>query len=218
MVIVRYRRGKAFGGAVYGNAVKITADGGNSVFAGNYANDENNAVYVAGGYLELSAQNKGKVQMDDGIDGENYNLKVLGDGTGEVVLNNLVNGVNRFNLTSGSVTHLGKNAVVNVQDYIADNATLWLDMAIDRESENVQNGLINVAQDVQGNTTVIVNAENPDTYEGALTAFLNAQNDDLATMSDFNVGRVAGSPYMWDAVRNAKGGKRRKHMVSGIVR
>ena len=39
--------GKAFGGAVYGNAVKITADGGNSVFAGNYANDENNAVYVA---------------------------------------------------------------------------------------------------------------------------------------------------------------------------
>lgn len=40
--------GKAFGGAVYGNAVKITADGGNSVFAGNYANDENNAVYVAG--------------------------------------------------------------------------------------------------------------------------------------------------------------------------
>lgn len=97
--------------------------------------------------------------MDDGIDGENYNLKVLGDGTGEVVLNNLVNGVNRFNLTSGSVTHLGKNAVVNVQDYIADNATLWLDMAVDRESENVQNGLINVAQDVQGNTTVIVNAE-----------------------------------------------------------
>ena len=197
--------GKAFGGAVYGNAVKITADGGNSVFAGNYANDENNAVYVAGGYLELSAQNKGKVQMDDGIDGENYNLKVLGDGTGEVMLNNLVNGVNRFNLTSGSVTHLGKNAVVNVQDYIADNATLWLDMAVDRESENVQNGLINVAQDVQGNTTVIVNAENPDTYEGALTAFLNAQNDDLATMSDFNVGRVVGSPYMWDAVRNAKG-------------
>lgn len=46
--------------------------------------------------------------MDDGIDGENYNLKVLGDGTGEVMLNNLVNGVNRFNLTSGSVTHLGK--------------------------------------------------------------------------------------------------------------
>ena len=24
-------------------------------------------------------------------------------------------------------------------------------------------------------------------------------------MSDFNVGRVVGSPYMWDAVRNAKG-------------
>ena len=90
-----------------------------------------------------------------------------------------------------------------MQDYIADNATLWLDMVVDRESENVQNGLINVAQDVQGNTTVIVNAENPDTYEGALTAFLNAQNDDLATMSDFNVGRVVGSPYMWDAVRNA---------------
>lgn len=34
---------------------------------------------------------------------------------------------------------------------------------------------------------------------------MNAQNDDLATMSDFNVGRVVGSPYMWDAVRNAKG-------------
>lgn len=197
--------GKAFGGAVYGNAVKITADGGNSIFAGNYANDENNAVYVAGGYLELSAQNKGKVQMDDGIDGESYNLKVLGDGTGEVVLNNLVNGVNRFNLTSGSVTHLGKNAVVNVQDYIADNATLQIDMAVDAANQSVQNGVINVADDVQGSTTLIVNAENPDTYEGALTAFLNAQNDDLATMSDFNVGRVVGSPYMWDAVRNAQG-------------
>ena len=92
-----------------------------------------------------------------------------------------------------------------MQDYIADNATLQIDMAVDAANQSVQNGVINVANDVQGSTTLIVNAENPDTYEGALTAFLNAQNDDLATMSDFNVGRVVGSPYMWDAVRNAKG-------------
>ena len=210
----------AMGGAVFstGGPVKVTADGEDSVFRGNTANGKSNAIFMMGSgldqpykpsghkvTLELSAKNGGNVIMDDGIDGMYYDLLVSGDGTGSVALNNTVDNVSNFNLLNGSVTRLGKNAVINTENYIADNATLQVDMAVDAANQSVQNGVINVAKDVVGDTTVIVNTENPDTFEGAVTAFLNAQNDDMATASNFNVGRVVGSPYMWDAIRNAKG-------------
>ncbi len=229
--------GEAAGGAIFAESLQVAADGGDSVFKGNYVaiGDEkkNNAIYVlggddlspesrsdaasslhamplgmvavAGGHLEMSARNEGKVQMYDGIDGSNYNLNIIGDGTGEVALYSTVDNVENFSLAENSVMRLGKEAEINTYNYISNNGTMVVDLAVDAENETIQNGMITVENDVLGHTTVIVDVETPDTYEGALTAFLEAQNDNLDTASDFNVGRVVGSPYMWDAIRNAKG-------------
>lgn len=52
------------------------------------------------GQLTLESVNRGRIVFDDGIDGENYNIDVFGDGTGYVKFNNAVENVNRFAITA----------------------------------------------------------------------------------------------------------------------
>lgn len=54
------------------------------------------------GQLTLESVNRGRIVFDDGIDGENYNIDVFGDGTGYVKFNNAVENVNRFAMNGGA--------------------------------------------------------------------------------------------------------------------
>ena len=236
------------GGAVYGSDVRIVADSGESRFSGNTAGGKSNAVYVDGiirlektvnsyeqpapsydvsvsaenpikGQLTLESVNRGKIIFDDGIDGENYNIDVFGDGTGYVKFNNAVENVNRFAMNGGAVVHLGLNGRIYAQDFVSGSSSayartgaqkplLTVDVMVDRENNTVHSGAIHVNGDVAGETNVLVNALNPDVLDNkkdAVVPFLFAPNDNEETSAVFNVSRVIGSPYMWHAGKNVAG-------------
>lgn len=206
--------GTALGGAVYGNYVQISADGKNSEFRGNTVNGKSNAVYIEGdrrsnGALILSGKDNGKVIFDDDVDGADYDIDILGDGKGEVVFNSRVDGADTLTVAKGAIMHLGTVADVNVTDYTAaQDATLKLDVKVDTENNRVDNGIIRVGGDIQGETTVIVNSLNKDVLENpdnAVAQFVQSDNDNPTTYSAFKVGRVVGSPYMWKSVKNYYG-------------
>ena len=236
------------GGAVYGNDVRIVADNGESRFSGNTAGGKSNAVYVDGiirlektggmyeqpapsydvsvsaenpikGQLTLESVNRGRIVFDDGIDGENYNIDVFGDGTGYVKFNNAVENVNRFAMNGGAVVHLGLNGRIYAQDFVSGSSSVYartgaqkplltVDVMVDRENNTVHSGAIHVNGDVAGETNVLVNALNPDVLDNkkdAVVPFLFAPNDNEETSAVFNVSRVIGSPYMWHAGKNVAG-------------
>ena len=218
--------GMAKGGAIYADNLTVTAQGQNSIFEGNTADNVSNAIYIQGSTttpasltldedmaaLNLIAKEKGNIVFEDGIDGENYNINLFGDGSGEIVFNNLVDNVVNLNLSGTSALHLGKDAQVNMVNYSANNdggtPVLTLDVEVDKTANTVNNGLLNVSGDVSGTTNVIVNSLNQDTLDeltNANTIFVQAPNDDMTTESAFNVSRVIGSPYMWDSIRNYAG-------------
>ncbi len=227
---VEAQEGEAFGGAVYADKLSVVADGANSEFKGNMANGVSNALQIGywGGeegnaiddeegedagddyedsfnYLNIEAKNGGNVLIYDGVAGEHYDLNIKGDGTGEVLFDNHVDGVENMRLASGAVVHLGKNAEINTVDYTSNGAIMKLDIAVDAENEKIQNGMLNVSGNVNGNTKVIVNSENPSTFEGAKTMFVNAENFNDGKAEQFEVARVVGSPYMWKSIVNAGG-------------
>lgn len=209
----------AKGGAIYADNLTVTAQGQNSVFQGNVADGKNNAIYMDGranqdgAVLNLMAQNKGNIIFNDAIDGTSYDINLLGDGSGEIVFNDLVDNVDNFNLSGSSAFHLGKNSQINMQNYVVDqnagnNPILTLDVEVNKDANDIQNGILNVQGDVSGTTNVVVNSLNQDTLDDisdAITIFVKAPNDDMNTESVFNVSRVVGSPYMWDSIRNYGG-------------
>ena len=73
----------SLGGAIYSTRnLQITADNGTSLFEGNTVNGESNAIYMSGGSsgtnLNLTGTNKGVITFNDDIDGNNYNINILG--------------------------------------------------------------------------------------------------------------------------------------------
>ncbi len=209
---------KAKGGAIYADNLTITAQGNDSIFRGNKADNKSNAIYMDGSVnkdaaiLNLVTKENGDIVFDDAIDGNNYDVNLSGDGSGEVIFNNMVDNVNNFNLSGLSAFHLGKDAQVNMSNYVANNdggtPILTLDVEVDKTANAINNGLLNISGDVSGTTNVIVNSLNQnilDDITDAKTIFVQAPNDDLATESKFNVSRVIGSPYMWDSIRNYGG-------------
>ena len=202
--------GEAKGGAIYADKIKISANAGNSVFKGNTANGKNDGIYIdgtqSGGLLELETKNNGKIILEDVVNGETYNIAVSGQG--EVFVNNRIENATDFEMKNGANLHLGLNGNINVINYNANNSQLQLDLKADKMQNKIDNGMITVSGDVSGTTNVIVNSLNQDKLnntDDAVTVFLKAENDDQNTYSSFNVNRVIGSPYMWDAVRNRGG-------------
>ena len=171
------------------------------------------------GQLTLESVNRGQIIFDDGIDGENYNIDVFGDGTGYVKFNNAVENVNRFAMNGGAVVHLGLNGRIYAQDFVSGSSSVYaragaqkplltVDVMVDRENNTVHSGAIHVNGDVAGETNVLVNALNPDVLDNkkdAVVPFLFAPNDNEETSAVFNVSRVIGSPYMWHAGKNVAG-------------
>ena len=169
------------------------------------------------GSLTLESVNNGKIVFDDGINGENYNIDVFGDGTGYVKFNNTVENVSRFTMNSGSIVHLGLNGKLYVDEFVAqndaasvglnavNNPLMTIDVMVDKANNTVLSGAVYVGGDVRGTTNVLVNSLNPDVLDNpqdAIVPFLFAPNDDNSTSAVFNVARVIGSPYMWYADKN----------------
>ncbi len=199
------------GGAIYSlHDINITADNAVSLFKDNKANGESNAIYMRGLNSEINltfnTAKGGQVWLDDAIDGENYNINLKGDGTGETFFNNDVSHVNNFTMADNSAMRLGVNSNIQTNNMTAAGTpNLKIDLDVDTENNKVSTGHIDVANDLNGNYSVIVNALSPDglrNREDMVVEFLSAPNDDLATPSDFEVARVTGSNYKWTGVVN----------------
>lgn len=227
-IVNNYAKGKeAYGGAIYNNGkIAMAADGQDVLISGNYTEDEtgktDNAIYSETLYdtraeLEFSSKNGGKILVYDGIDGEGYDLRVSGDGSGEVLFNNNVQGVSNMEVSSGGVFHLGKNGVIDTVDYVSDGGVLKLDISVDSSTKSIQNGVLNVSGDVVGTTKVIVNSENASTFAGAQTEFVNASNFEGGLAEQFEVARVVGNPYMWRSVMNAGGEESGSHWYLSLT-
>ncbi len=224
-----YAKGKnAKGGAVYNNGViNATADGKKVEFSGNYVEEggdkRNEAIYAESLYdgyraeINLATENGGVIDFDDSINGNDYDVTLSGDESGEVIFNNDVSGAKTFKLATGSKMHLGKNSTIDTVDYVSDGGTLTLDMKVNAAARKIDNGVINVSGDVVGNTKVIVNAKNPEVFAGAMTKFVNADNYEGGTAEQFEVARVMGSPYMWQSVINAGGENSGSHWYLSLT-
>ena len=120
--------GEAKGGAIYTtNSLTIAADKGNSVFSGNYVEDVNGkrpeAIYVdsSAATLTLQSKNDGTILFEDQINGASgYNLKLTGDETGRVILNNDV--INAKVDLSEVTLQLGREDVLNQSQSLTLNS------------------------------------------------------------------------------------------------
>ena len=135
----------ALGGAVYTNEdMNFIADGQTHYISGNYTEDPirgkvDNAIFVSTSLssptITFKAQNGGKYIIDDQIEGGDvsgtsidydtkYNLKLTGDRSGEIVLNN---DVFNANTTLDEVTlHLGKADILETSTLTTNSGHLSL--------------------------------------------------------------------------------------------
>ena len=135
----------ALGGAVYTTSdMNFIADGKDVLFSGNYTEDSrgkiNNAIFVAtSSYsfptISLKAENNGTITFNDQIDGGKvsgtnidrtykYNLKLTGDSTGKIQLNDKVMNANA---TLDEVTlHLTKADILETSTLTANSGHLSL--------------------------------------------------------------------------------------------
>lgn len=220
--------GKAYGGAVFGNALKFMAKGQNSLFSGNTAGGKSNAIYVAGlgsiglndgtnaiadtndteAKVEFAASEGGKILIYDDVDGINYDMLINGDGNEEsdVFFGGNVAGVRNLELTATSVMHLGETAAINAVNYsAAEGAMLKLDVAFNETTQKTQNGVLNISGDVEGKTNVIVNVIKSGKFENLLPFVIAPNDDNEKTPAEFILARVVGSAREWKSERNIKG-------------
>ena len=136
----------ALGGAVYTTSdMNFIADGKDVLFSGNYTEDSrgkiNNAIFVGSTYspssptISLKAENNGTITFNDQIDGgyvsgtnidrtTKYNLKLTGDSTGKIQLNDKVMNANA---TLDEVTlHLTKADILETSTLTANSGHLSL--------------------------------------------------------------------------------------------
>ena len=121
--------GEAKGGAIYANTdLTVKADNGTSLFKGNTANGESNAIYLdnTDKTLYLDSRNKGLIQFDDKIDGQaGYKVSISGDDEKSTVAFN--NNVDNAVVTSENVTiSLGNNEVFKNSDFTINSGGISL--------------------------------------------------------------------------------------------
>ena len=120
---------KAQGGAIFTyNDLNIISDNGTSLFSGNKTvvngEEKSDAIYAGENdtVITLQAVNKGLIQFDDKIDGENgYKLNINGDKNSAVVINNNINNAN--------ISVEKTNLYVGNEDYLSNNESLFLQNA-----------------------------------------------------------------------------------------
>lgn len=217
------------GGAIYSEGdLTVRADGGVSVFSGNTANGESNAVYmVEGKTLLLETLNGGNIVSDDGFTGseDGWRLLLSGDGSGEITLNGeiknaeIVSGlsdapVSVTNIASGNLIGNGSNSLeinsglVNILSLGLErlqlkNLTLnggKLDIYnVNVDLENVKMGEMS-AEDVSGDLA-LVEVKSLDVLsdgEAETTHVMFADNNILAGQVASQIAESAGPVYNYD--------------------
>lgn len=217
------------GGAIYSEGdLTVRADGGVSVFSGNVAAGESNAVYMdEGKTLSLETLNGGNIVSDDGFTGSEDGWKLLlsGDGSGEITLNGeiknaeIVSGlsdapVSVTNIASGNLIGNGSNSLeinsglVNILSLGLErlqlkNLTLnggKLDIYnVNVDLENVKMGEMS-AEDVSGDLA-LVEVKSLDVLsdgEAETTHVMFADNNILAGQVASQIAESAGPVYNYD--------------------
>ena len=217
------------GGAIYSEGdLTVRADGGVSVFSGNVAAGESNAVYMdKGKTLSLETLNGGNIVSDDGFTGseDGWRLLLSGDGSGEITLNGeiknaeIVSGlsdapVSVTNIASGNLIGNGSNSLeinsglVNILSLGLErlqlkNLTLnggKLDIYnVNADLENVKMGEMS-AEEVSGDLA-LVEVKSLDVLsdgEAETTHVMFADNNILAGQVASQIAESAGPVYNYD--------------------
>ena len=118
------QNGKAQGGAIYTefDTVKIEANDGEAhLISGNYTKNgdviDDNAIYAKDSKVIFDVTNGSTIQLDDNIDGENYETFIIGDQQSKFVLNNKI---------KNSTTHLVETNLYLTKDSHLDGNNLGL--------------------------------------------------------------------------------------------
>lgn len=205
--------------AIYAESdVNFVADGKDMFIKDNNSETNGLGIWAQETTLTFDTQNEGRLLIDDIVDGYDYDMEISGDTTdyanldatskGYVDFSDEVNNVNTLKFKEGGMLRLDKDEFMNVGNIKGENGALWLDAEMDAVSNTLTNGGVNVYNDVEGSTNVVVNFLKDDTTSAptdVISPFVRAENDDLTTDANFNVARVIGSPYMWESKYNIKG-------------
>lgn len=217
------------GGAIYSEGdLTVRADGGVSVFSGNVAAGESNAVYMdKGKTLSLETLNGGNIVSDDGFTGseDGWRLLLSGDGSGEITLNGeiknaeIVSGlsdapVSVTNIASGNLIGNGSNSLeinsglVNILSLGLERLQLKnlalnggkLDIYnVNVDLENVKMGEMS-AEEVSGDLA-LVEVKSLDVLsdgEAETTHVMFADNNILAGQVASQIAESAGPVYNYD--------------------
>lgn len=217
------------GGAIYSEGdLTVRADGGVSVFSGNVAAGESNAVYMdKGKTLSLETLNGGNIVSDDGFTGseDGWRLLLSGDGSGEITLNGeiknaeIVSGlsdapVSVTNIASGNLIGNGSNSLeinsglVNILSLGFERLQLKnlalnggkLDIYnVNVDLENVKMGEMS-AEEVSGDLA-LVEVKSLDVLsdgEAETTHVMFADNNILAGQVASQIAESAGPVYNYD--------------------
>ncbi|MBP3546654.1 MAG: hypothetical protein J6K16_05955, partial [Alphaproteobacteria bacterium] len=182
--------------------LNISANGTTSSF-------DDSSITLRGGALNLKASNGGLLTFNDGVTVLDNDINVSGDSSGEVKFNDNIITTGNFVLSNVVTARFGLNSKLNAQNMFSKGgATLKFDVKANPASNKMELATLTVNEELSGSYGVIINSLNQDKLEKAedvKTPFLYALNDTDSNDESFDVLRVIGSPYLWDAVRNANG-------------
>ena len=116
----------ALGGAIYSQGdLTVTASGGDTVFAGNYVETAGvktpNDIYMSDGTTLKLIADRGSINFGGGIDGEDYQISINGNGTV-----NFDGAIKNAGITQGTASTggLGTSAIDNITVNVADGSYL----------------------------------------------------------------------------------------------
>lgn len=188
---------------------------GQTFNTGTFAIEENAKLCVTDFFGSGQVQNKGVF--------ENAGDMVL---TGQGIFNNsgAVQNQGMLWLQDNAQLILAPQSHFQTGEYRAsNNPVLALDVSLDATTRQVKHGVLEVEGDVEGVTNVVLHFldtdENFPSMEGFLSPYVLAPSDDLATMADFKVQRVWGSPldFSWFSRYNARGDETGSVWYLGVV-
>lgn len=180
---VSHNTSEGQGGAIYTEAnVEIIADDAVSTFVGNYANGENNAIYVGSkdGTVNLTARNNGIIDMNDKIDGteEGYKINVNGDSTGKININNTIK--NATIQLNGGVLTPSIESNINGNNFIGNGGLLNL---INGTTGTVSFNEVSII----GNTNIAIDADLRNNSVDRITSAVFNQSSGHLNIKNINV-------------------------------
>lgn len=237
----------ALGGAIYTTkSMLFTADDQTIFFSDNYTQDQikgkiSNAIFIntntADINLTFKAINNGSFIFDDQIEGgqvsnndvsytKQYTIKIIGDGTGEVVFNNSIINTSLIDINNSQLTLSGNPGMFGFGNYGHFIETVPDINLLNEASFNIANNYIEnininsfsslsennyfhidlnpetltadtiTATDINGVTKLIIHTLNDKDIRGNNILFATATG--MGNENSFEVYRVYGSPYLFD--------------------